>query len=169
MNSKRRMSVLVALAGALVLVALSAFVAITKASPPSGVTPTVLARGTYDSFNVRSDPHGPIADFRARSQAPIDLVVRRHDYLPHSSTGWHGHPGPVFITVTQGQLTFYEADDPTCTPHVVSAGEGYVDTGGGHIGRNETDQPAQDVSVITAPVGGVFRIELPAPNPNCGF
>lgn len=169
MKSKRRVSVLVALVAALTLLALSAFVAITKASPASGVTPTVLARGTYDSFNVRSDPQGPIDNFRAKSKASIDLVVRRHDYLPHSWTGWHSHPGPVFITVTQGQLTFYEADDPTCTPHVVSAGHGYVDTGDGHIGRNETDQPAQDVSVITAPVGGVFRSELPAPNPNCGF
>lgn len=169
MTSKRRMSVLVAIAAATGLLALSAFVAITKASPASGVTPTVLARGTFDSFNVRSDPHGSLAGFRAMSQEPIDIVVRRHDYLAHSWTGWHSHPGPVFITVTQGQLTFYENDDPSCTPHVVSAGQGYVDTGAGHIGRNETDQPAQDVSVITAPVGGVFRSELPAPNPYCGF
>jgi quercetin dioxygenase-like cupin family protein len=132
------------------------------------VTPTVLARGTYDAFKVKSDRHGPI-NFKAKSKSPIDLVVRKHDYLAHSSTGWHGHPGPVFITVTQGQLTFYESDDPTCTPHVVTAGHGYVDSGRGHIGRNETDQPAQDISVITAPVGGVFRSELPAPNPNCGF
>jgi hypothetical protein len=95
--------------------------------------------------------------------------VRKVDYLPHASTGWHMHPGPVFITVTQGQLTFYEADDPTCTPHVVSAGQGYVDSGHGHIGRNETDQPAQDVSVIVAPVGGAFRTELPAPGLYCGF
>lgn len=169
MNSNRRTSALAALAAAIALLALSAFVASTKASPPSGVTATVLARGTYDSFNVRSDPHGTISDFRAKSQAPIDLVVRKHDYLPHASTGWHGHPGPVFITVIQGQLTFYEYDDPTCTPHVVRAGEGYVDTGGGHIGRNETDAPAQDISVISAPVGGVFRTELSAPNPYCGF
>lgn len=167
MKSKRRVSVPVAIA-AVVLFALSAFVAITNASPPSGVTPTVLARGTYDAFKVRSDHRGPI-DFKAKTKTPIDIVVRRHDYLPHSSTGWHGHPGPVFITVTQGQLTFYESDDPTCTPHVVSAGQGYVDSGHGHIGRNETDQPAQDVSVITAPVGGAFRSELPAPNPHCGF
>jgi hypothetical protein len=169
MKSKRRVSVLAALAAAMVLLALSAFVGITKASPASGVTPTVLARGTFDSFNVRSDPHGAIADFRAKSQEPIDVVVRRHDYLAHSWTGWHSHPGPVFITVTQGQLTFYEADDPTCTPHVVSAGHGYVDTGHGHIGRNETDQPAQDISVIVAPVGGAFRSELPAPGPHCAF
>jgi Cupin domain len=166
---KRHTSALALMAAAAALVALAAFVSVTKASPPSGVTPTILARGTYDSFNVRSNPHGSIDDYRARSHAPIDFVVRRHDYTAGGSTGWHSHPGPVFITVTQGQLTFYEADDPTCTPHVVSAGQGYVDTGQGHLGRNETNQPAQDVSVIAAPVGGVFRSELPAPNPYCGF
>ena len=163
---KRRASIVAALIG---VVTLAAFVAVTKASPPSGVTPTVLARGTFDGFNVRSDPQGTIDGFRAHSVAPLDLVVRRHDYAPGGMTGWHSHPGPVFITVTQGQLTFYEADDPTCTPHVVSAGQGYVDTGQGHLGRNETSLPAQDVSVIAAPVGGAFRSELPAPNPNCGF
>jgi quercetin dioxygenase-like cupin family protein len=151
------------------VLALAAFVAVTKASPPSGVTATVLSRGTFPSFNVRSDPLGPIADFRAHSSEPIDIVVRRHDYAPGSSTGWHQHPGPILITVVQGQLTYYEYDDPTCTPHVITAGHGFVDTGDGHIVRNETDQPAEDISVITAPVGGAFRTELPAPNPNCGF
>jgi len=167
-KSNQRASVLIAVVAAITLLALSAFVAITKASPASGVTPTVLARGTYEAFKVKSDRDGPV-DLEAKSKAPMDVVVRRHDYVANSSTGWHTHPGPVFITVTQGQLTFYEADDATCTPHVVTSGHGYVDTGGGHIGRNETDQPAQDISVITAPVGGAFRSELPAPNANCGF
>jgi hypothetical protein len=81
------------LAAAAALVALAAFVGITKAEPPSGVAPTILARGTYDGFNVRSDPHGTIADFRAHSTDPIDIVVRQHDYA-HSTTGWHTHPGP---------------------------------------------------------------------------
>jgi quercetin dioxygenase-like cupin family protein len=151
------------------LVSLAAFVAITKAEPATGVHATVLARGTFDPFNVRSDPHGTIDDFRSHSAGPIDIVVRQHDYDPGSSTGWHQHPGPIFITVTKGALTYYEYDDPTCTPHVITAGHGFVDTGDGHEVRNETDQPAQDISVITAPVGGTFRTELPAPNPNCGF
>jgi quercetin dioxygenase-like cupin family protein len=165
---KRRISLLAALA----VVTLAAFVAMTKAEPPSGVTPTVLARGHYGSFNVRSDPHGPIDDFRAHSTEPIDIVVRQHDYAPGSSTGWHSHPGPVFITVTKGTLTYYEYDDPSCTAHVVSASSpsnAFVDTGDGHVVRNETDQPAQDISVITAPVGGAFRTNLSAPNPYCGF
>ena len=165
MKRRVHLTVLAALTALLVLAAL---VAVAVASPPQGVTPTLLARGTYDSFKVRSYPHGP-GDFKAEAKDPTDVVVRRHDYLPGSTTGWHSHPGPVFVTVTQGQVTFYEYDDPTCTPHVVSAGEGYVDTGRGHIGRNETGQPAQDVSVIIAPVGGAFRSELAAPGPYCNF
>lgn len=157
-----------AIAVAIALVVLAAVAAVALASPPSGVTPTVLARGTYDAFKVRSSPHSPV-DFKAKTKGRTDFVVRRHDYAVGSSTGWHSHPGPVFITVTLGEVTFYERDDPTCTPHVVSAGHGYVDTGHGHIGRNESGQPAQDISVIIAPVGGPFRGELDAPSPNCGF
>ncbi len=156
----------IALATAIVL--LAGVAAVALASPPSGVTPTVLARGTYDAFKVRSYPHGP-GDFKAESKAPTDIVVRQHVYAPGSSTGWHTHPGPVFITVVEGEVTFYERDDPTCTPLVVKAGQGYVDTGEGHIGRNESDQPARDVTVIIAPVGGTFRSELDAPSPSCDF
>jgi hypothetical protein len=88
---------------------------------------------------------------------------------PRRATGWHSHPGPVFITVTQGQLTYYLYDDPDCTPHVVSAGQGIVDDGSGHIVRNESGAAAQDVSVILAPVAGAFRGELTAPGPHCDF
>jgi quercetin dioxygenase-like cupin family protein len=165
---KRRVPLPAALATAMALLALAASVDVTKAEPPSGVTPTLLARGTQDAFNVRADQQGPIA-FEAQAEAPLDVVVRRHDYDPHSTTGWHRHPGPVFVTVTLGTLTHYDVDDPTCTPHTLSAGQGFVDDGHGHVVRNETDQPAQDMSVIIAPVGGPFRTEIDAPNPNCGF
>jgi quercetin dioxygenase-like cupin family protein len=161
---KRKLSLL----AAMTLLALAASVAVTMASPPSGVTPTVLARGTYDAFKVKSAPGSPV-DFKAKAKSPVDFVVRRHDYAVGSTTGWHSHPGPVFITVTQGELTYYEYDDPTCTGHVVSAGHGFVDNGRGHIVRNESGQTAQDVSVIIAPVGGAFRGELDAPGPYCGF
>jgi quercetin dioxygenase-like cupin family protein len=167
---KRRAVLLGSLAALAALVSLAAFVAVTRAEPASGVTPTVLARGTYAAFNVRSDPRGPVQDFRAFSTDPIDVLVRQHDYAVGSKTGWHSHPAPVFITVTKGTLTFYEYGDKTCTPRVLHAGQGYVDTGDGHEVRNESGAPAQDVSVIFLPVGApTFRTDLPAPNPNCGF
>ncbi|MFN2470728.1 MAG: cupin domain-containing protein [Gaiellaceae bacterium] len=117
-----------------------------------------------------SQPSSPgDVGFTAESRSPIDIVVRRHGYAVNSHTGWHSHPGPVFITVTQGTLTYYEYGDRTCTPHVVTAGQGFVDDGRGHIVRNESGVPAQDVSVIIAPAGGAFRGELNAPAPHCSF
>ncbi len=142
--------------------------ATAHAEPPVGVTPVVIGRATYPAFNLQA--HDPRAlEFSAEAKRPLDIVVRTHDYTPGSSTGWHTHPGPVFITVLEGQVTFYERDDPKCTPKLVKKGEGYVDTGHGHIGRNETGEAAKDVTVIFAPVGLPFRGELPAPSAQCKF
>jgi len=142
-------------------------VAAVRADPAAGVAPNLIGRGTYGAFNLQADPAA--LAFSAASKGPIDIVVRTHDYAPGSSTGWHSHPGPVFITVLEGKVTFYEKDDPTCTPKVVSKGEGYVDTGRGHIGRNESGAPAKDVTVFFAPVSLPFRGELPAAAPLCKF
>lgn len=142
-------------------------VATARADPAAGVTPNLIGRGTYSAFNLQAEPAS--LAFSAASKGPIDIVVRTHDYAPGSSTGWHSHPGPVFITVLEGRVTFYEKDDPTCTPKVVSKGEGYVDTGRGHIGRNESGAPAKDVTVFFAPVSLPFRGELPAAAPQCKF
>ncbi len=174
---KRNRYFLATAAVAVPLIAFAALVGVTMASPASGVTPTLLARGAYEEFKVKSVPDSPV-DFNVKAKSPVDVVVRRHDYAIGSHTGWHSHPGPVFITVTQGTLTYYEWDDPTCTPHVVSADpavspqNAFVDDGRGHIVRNLSGAPAQDVSVIIAPKGGAFRSDPPefnAGNPRCGF
>jgi hypothetical protein len=165
MKARHRMVLLAAAAAA---TAFGMFAAITRANPAVGVTPTLLARGTYDAYDLKTDSHSPI-DFKAKTKEPTDVVVQMHDFAIGASTGWHQHPGPIFITVTKGTLTFYERDDPTCSPHVVTAGHGYVDTGDGHIGRNESGAPAQDVAVAIAPVGAPFRVELSAPGPYCDF
>jgi hypothetical protein len=151
------------------VVAFAALVGVTAASPPTGVTPSLLARGAYEDFKVKSVKGSPV-EFDVKAKSVVDVVVRRHDYAVGSHTGWHSHPGPVFITVTQGTLTYYLYDDPTCTPHRVTAPGGFVDDARGHIVRNESRQPAQDMSVIIAPPApAAFRGELDAPNPNCGF
>jgi hypothetical protein len=152
-----------------VLVTSASLVGVTMASPAMGVQPTLLARGAYEDFKVKSVKGSPV-QFDVKAKSVVDVVVRKHDYAVGSHTGWHSHPGPVFITVTDGTLTYYLYDDPTCTPHVVTKGSGFVDDGRGHMVRNESGQPAQDVSVIIAPPApALFRGELDAPNPHCGF
>jgi hypothetical protein len=155
------------------------------ATPAVGVHRTLIGRGTYDAFLVNTDqsrtlnPSDPTVkpfQYIAKAQAldktnpAIDVEVDTHNYDPLGSTGWHKHPGPVYITVTSGQLTFYEFDDPTCSPHVYNKGQGFVDFGSGHIGINQDPvNSASDVTVAITSVGGVFRTELPAGNPNCSF
>ena len=127
-------------------------------SAASGVTPTLLARGTYGEFKVKTNGLVPI---EITTKADIDVVVRRHTYQPGGNTGWHTHPGPVLITVTSGAIEFVEAHD--CSTKIVTAGQGYVDTGEGHYARNvSATTPAEDMTVIYAPVGTPFRGELPA-------
>ena len=108
-------------------------------------------------------------DFTAKAKSPIDIVVRSHDYAVGSSTGWHSHPGPVFIAVKKAELTYYEYDDPNCTPHVVQRRRRVRR----HWPRPHRPQrvwrAGQDVSVIVAPVGAAFRGELAAPGPYCRF
>src|SRR5579884_2306787 len=81
------------LPGASCIALAMAFVTSVSASPPVGVTPTLIGRGTYEPFKVRTD-HDSLVDFEAKAKSPLDIVVREHDYKPGSSTGWHTHPGP---------------------------------------------------------------------------
>ena len=136
-----------------------------------GVTPAFLGQATFDIKKVKR-----ITDkwhLQLLAKDGFELAVRSFTYEPGSFTGWHRHPGPVFIQVVQGTVTFYEADDPGCSPIVVDSGEAYLDLGEhAHIGRNETDEPAQDVTVLFGPPDIAptdFRIDVtPAPG-NCPF
>ncbi len=87
-------------------------------------------------------------------------------------TGWHTHPGPSIIIVTQGTVTAYEGDDPNCMPHVYSAAgaNSLIDIGGGdvHIIGNESGAVAKTVVVQFVPKGADRRIDEPG-NPNCPF
>jgi quercetin dioxygenase-like cupin family protein len=135
------------------------------ATPQVGVTTTQVSKGTFDQLEVRLDSRS-----RELWYGASDVYVVQNAFAPGSTSGWHTHPGPSLITVTSGRITAYESDDPTCTPKVYTAGQGFVDPGGGHVHmlRNETDAPAQTVAVSIVPKDASRRIDTPAPG-NCRF
>lgn len=138
----------------------------------SGSTSTLLARATF------SDPSDQVFKIKRitgnwhveiKSMPALDLAVQSIVFQPGSQSGWHSHPGPVFIQVASGTMTFYESDDPTCTPVVRTAGQGYLDSGDhAHIARNETASPATNIVTYFAPPGATLRIDAPSPG-NCSF
>lgn len=134
----------------------------------SGSQSTLLGRGTYEGDlkvkRITGDWHAEI-----KAKSGLDVAVQSIVFQPGSYSGWHQHPGPVFIQVVSGTMTFYESDDPDCTPIVRTAGQGFLDVGDhAHIARNETGSPAQNVVVYLAPPGAALRIDAPAPG-TCPF
>jgi mannose-6-phosphate isomerase-like protein (cupin superfamily) len=138
----------------------------------TGGQSTLLGRATFgdpdgQNFSVKritKDWH-----FDLKAKPAFDLAVQRIVFQPGGQSGWHTHPGPVFIQVVSGTMTFYMADDPECKPMVVSAGEGFLDLGEHpHIVRNESGAVAENLVTYFAPPGATLRIDADAPG-NCPF
>ena len=139
------------------------------ATPPSGVTlNVVLGRATLPPFDIQPDD----SPFAIQSENLTDVVIQHVIFGPTGSTGWHTHPGPLFVTVVSGTLTLYDGDDDGCTPQTFTAGHGFVDPGFGHvhIARNESTTVPADLyaSYLNVPPGGLFRLDAPNPG-NCAF
>jgi hypothetical protein len=148
--------------------------------PPSGPSHT-LASGSSSTLLGRanfSDPSDQVLKVKRitgdwhmeiKSKPGFDLAVQTITFQPGGNSGWHSHPGPVFIQVVSGTMTFYESDDPDCTPVVRTAGQGFLDVGDhAHIARNETGVVATNVVTYFAPPGVPLRIDQPNPG-NCPF
>jgi hypothetical protein len=139
----------------------------------SGSTSTLIGRGTFaGNFQFNRTEEGPTGEweFEGEGKGDTDVIVQKITFQPGGHSGWHSHPGPVWITVLSGTMTFYDSDDPTCTPIVRSAGQGFLDgaTVHAHIARNETGSVAENLAVVYAPSGQPFRFDAPAPG-NCPF
>jgi quercetin dioxygenase-like cupin family protein len=159
---------------AVLLPALIAGVAgIAVATPGSGISTVNLlapiASGRFDQIEVNAETDSYELELRTKGLSDVHVV--RNTLDPGGHSGWHSHPGPSLITVTSGTITNYDGDDPTCTPHVYSAGMGFIDQGGSHVHliRNEGSAPAVTVAVQLLPAGASRRIDVTPPPVDCGF
>lgn len=179
MRTKSARSLLVV---ALALIAAAAYggkVLATPATTP-GFSGTTLAKATFGDLDIKA--HTDPADIwkaELKTKGDSDLYVQQNTWDPNlcngciPSTGWHTHPGPSLLIVTQGTVTAYEGDDPTCTPHVYSANgtNAFVDIGSGdvHMIRNESGAVAKTVAVQFIPNGATRRIDVTPSPGNCPF
>jgi mannose-6-phosphate isomerase-like protein (cupin superfamily) len=153
-----------------VLVAVGVAAGLVWATPGTGTTSTLIGRGSFAGpLHVKRVSEDYDWGVRIQARQGLDIAVQTITFDPGGQSGWHSHPGPVFISVVEGTMTFYEGDDPSCTPVVRTAGQGYLDAGDHpHIARNETALPAKNVVTYLVPPGAALRIDQPAPG-NCPF
>jgi hypothetical protein len=156
-----------------------------SATPASGFVGTPLAQGRLGQFEVFN--HFVLPKIKGedrkvwlslqKTKGDSDLYILSNTWAasqpgqPVPNTGWHSHPGHSLIIVTSGTLTDYEADDPTCTPHVYTTGMAFIDEGGdhAHIIRNEGTVAATNIAVQLIPAEQPRRIDLANPPGNCPF
>jgi quercetin dioxygenase-like cupin family protein len=171
--TRHRPPILTAIAAITAVGALAAAVLLmlpAQATPPSGVTTTILGVGRFAEIDATAKTDinpGPPTEFwkaRIKTKKSSDLHVLQNTIAPGGTFGWHRHPGPSLVIVKSGTATFYLAKDPTCTPHVVPAGSGFVDQGQDvHVVRNEGTVDLVSVVVSLVPAGFERRIDEPSP------
>jgi quercetin dioxygenase-like cupin family protein len=159
----------IAAVGALVAAALLMLPArATQSTPAPEVSTTILARSLFDPIHVTARAPAPDhwkAQLKTHGQS--DVYVVDNKFPPGASTGWHSHAGPSLILVVAGTVTNYPGGDPSCAPRAYSAGEGFIDPGGGqvHMLRNETnDVAAETIAVQLLPKDAARRVPADAPS-----
>jgi hypothetical protein len=153
-GSRRRGLIVVAL----LLAAMSAVYATATAlaTPSTGLTTTILSKSLFDEIDINAHTiPASLWQAKLKTKGQTDVYVVDNKIAPGLTTGWHSHPGPSLILVVAGTVTNYEGDDPTCTPHVYTQGQGFVDHGGDHVHiiRNEGPVEARTMTVQLIPAG----------------
>ena len=156
---------IVAIVGA--LLAATALGGAVLATPASGVTSTTLATGNLDDQNFVVKNGEWVVQLRTKGETSMTVTENR--VAAGGAFGWHSHPGPSLVVVKSGSVTFYRADDPTCTGVVHTVGDAYIDPGSvTHIARNETTEELVLIVTRFAPPGVPTRIDQPDPG-TCPF
>jgi len=135
----------------------------TPPSPPGTITPTVIAGPVeLDSMDIKIEDDNYELELKTRGLSDARVVHFR--VTPGGYFGWHTHPGPVFVMVTAGTLTYYDADNPA-NGIDYEAPIGFVDQGGGHVhdARNHGDVDVELVAFFLTPKGTPIRIDAPQP------
>jgi len=152
MLSTRSLTIGVAIASAVIAT-------VAWATPASLFVTTPLVRSTAAvRIEFKTHPH-------TMNDVQIQSVVGQ----PGGVSGWHSHPGYGIVAVRAGTATVYDADDPTCTPHPVNAGEVFTEEPGhAHFVRNEGSVPYEAFATFILPVGVPSRTDE-ASSGNCPF
>jgi quercetin dioxygenase-like cupin family protein len=159
----------------LCVVGVAVYAGTVLATPPSGVTTSVIGIGRFTDINATTKTDinsGTATNFwqaRINTKGASDLHILQNTITPSGTFGWHSHPGPSLVIIKSGTATFYMGDDPTCTPHVIPTGSGFVDNGHDvHVVRNEGNVDLVTIVASLVPTGFTRRIDQPSPG-NCPF
>jgi quercetin dioxygenase-like cupin family protein len=126
-----RLKVALVLAAGIAVVG-GAGIAIAAHAPQ--LDPATVPTGLFVTHNrVAEVPISPFARAAAAKGADVQMAHLR--FGPNQAFAWHTHPGPIFVNVRSGSLTYQDTAANACRNRTYVAGEGFVDPGFGHVHR----------------------------------
>ncbi len=140
------------------------------ATPGSNFAPSPIVNGHFGTLTVntadaKTDKWGMVL----KTLDSTDIGADRLTVQPQGYSGWHAHPSPVFVTVTQGTIEWY--DDALCAAHSYTAGQSFIEPAyRAHNVRNPAaagGQVAVFVAIVIKPagfVGPAFRLNRDEPS-----
>lgn len=82
-----------------------------------------------------------------------NIFVVRFTIQPGATFPWHTHPGPVLITIAEGEFTYVLAED--CVRREYGGGEALVDAGGDNVhtayNPSDTDETVVVATLLDTP------------------
>lgn len=158
--------------GLVVTLALGAFCASPAlATPSSGFAPNPIGSGNVGplDINTAGEKTGKWG-IHLKTLADTDVSADRLVIQGGGFSGWHTHPGPVLVVVTQGSITWANGSDPLCTPRVYTTGQAFIEEPFVvHNVRHESGTTAEFLAFTIKPqgvVGPAFRLDRDKPT-NC--
>jgi hypothetical protein len=166
---RKRTAILIALGA----VAAPVAVGVALATPPSGLTSELLARGAAGEFRI----HDKDLRLRMDAKRPTDVAIVRATLEEGGFTGWHGHPSWSLVIVKSGTLTMYEpAGDhraghhqhgnhrPRCHVQSFGPGDAFVHPPSVHNFVNTGEDPVEFYVEYFVPAGATPLLrDEPAP------
>ena len=143
---------------------------VALATPGSGFAASPVVTGHFGTLLVntadaKTDKWGLVL----KTLDSTDISADRLTVQPQGYSGWHAHPAPVFITVTEGTIEWY--DDALCAAHTYNAGDSFIEaTYRAHNVRNPAaagGAVARFVAIVIKPagfVGPAFRLNRDQPS-----
>jgi len=149
------------------LAATAAIVVPALATPSSGFTRAELSTGLLGPVEVRAEvkgDHGDKWEVRLRTRDDSDLGLDRLTIVDGGHSGWHTHAGITMVTVTAGEILWYDGASAGCPATTYRVGDSFVEPADHvHLVQNVSGGTAEFTAVQIRPRGTPGRIDAQQP------
>ncbi|MBV8400846.1 MAG: hypothetical protein JOZ17_19245 [Acetobacteraceae bacterium] len=140
-----------------------ALVGIAFATPILKLTIPILAMGTHNNPMSATGDYpvdGGYFKVALTTNRPASVVTQLGAFNVGGENGWHSHPGMVAVTLTAGQIAWY---DENCHETIYSAGDTWFEGSQIHMFKNIGQTNVQLTAVFIVSQGAPLRLDQSAP------